>query len=66
MNKIVNNFLSGGDKFMPEIHLRQSGSTYSAFEPFTKIKKEYKNLKKDEIQNIFMKTNWTKPSFDRK
>ena len=45
MNKIVNNFLSGGDKFMPEIHLRQSGSTYSAFEPFTKNKERIQEFK---------------------
>ena len=45
MNKIVNNFLSGGDKFMPEIHLRQSGSTYSAFEPFTKNKERIQKFK---------------------
>ena len=45
MNKIVKNFLSGGDKFMPEIHLRQSGSTYSAFEPFTKKKERMQKCK---------------------
>ena len=47
MNEIVNTFLLAGDKVMPEMHLRQSGFTYSACEPFTKKKKrEYKNLKK--------------------
>ena len=30
MNKIVNKFLLAGDKFMPEMHLRQPGFTYSA------------------------------------
>ena len=30
MNKIVNKFLLAGDKFMPEMHLRQPGITYSA------------------------------------
>ena len=34
MNEIVNNLLSAGDKFMPEMHLRQSGFTYSACGPF--------------------------------
>ena len=38
MNKIVNKFLLVGDKFMPEMHLRQSGFTYSACGPFTKNK----------------------------
>ena len=45
MNKIVNNFLLAGDKFMPEMHLRQPGFTYSACCPFKKTKKEYKTLK---------------------
>ena len=38
MNKIVNKFLLVGDKFMPEMHLRQPGFTYSACSPFTKNK----------------------------
>ena len=43
---------------MPKMHLRQPGFTYSVYIPFTKKKKEYKNLKKLEIQNIFIKTNF--------
>ena len=38
MNEIVNNFLLVGDKFMPEMHLKQLGFTYSACGPFTKNK----------------------------
>ena len=38
MNAIVNKLLLAGDKFMPEIHLRQPGFTYSACGPFTKNK----------------------------
>ena len=38
MNEIVNNFLLAGGKFMPEMHLRQPGFTYSACGPFTKNK----------------------------
>ena len=30
---------------MLEIHLKQPGFTYSACEPFKKIKREYKSLK---------------------
>ena len=30
MNAIVNKFLLAGDKFMPEMHLRKPGFTYSA------------------------------------
>ena len=57
MNEIVNRFLLAGDKFMSEMHLKQLGLTYSACEPFTKTKKELKNLKKQEMQDIFTKMN---------
>ena len=39
MNEIVNKVLLLGDKFMPEMHLKQPGFTYSACGPFTKNKK---------------------------
>ena len=57
MNEIINKFLLAGDKSMPEKHLRQPGFTHSTCGPFTKIKKEQKNLKKQEIQDIFIKMN---------
>ena len=38
MNEIANKFLLAGDKFMPEMHLRQPGFTYSACGLFTKNK----------------------------
>ena len=38
MNEIVNKFLLVGDEFMPEMHLKQLGFTYSACGPFTKNK----------------------------
>ena len=38
MNQMVNKFLLTGDKFMPEMHLRQPGFTYSPCGPFTKNK----------------------------
>ena len=31
MNKIVETFVMNEDKFMPELHLKQSGYPYSAF-----------------------------------
>ena len=36
MNKIINNFLLTGDKFMPELHLKHPEFTYSDCGPFTK------------------------------
>ena len=35
---IVNKFLLVDDKFMPEMHLKQPGFTYSACGPFTRNK----------------------------
>ena len=45
-NEIVNNFLLAGDKFMPKMHLKQPGFTYSACEPFTKTKERIQKLRK--------------------
>ena len=38
MNAILNKLLLVGDKFMPEIYLKQPGFTYSVCGPFTKNK----------------------------
>ena len=45
MNEIVNKFLLTGDKFMPEMHLKQPGFTQSACGPFTKNKERIQKLK---------------------
>ena len=45
MNDIINKFLLAGDKFMPEMHLRQPGFTYSACGPFTKNKERTQKFK---------------------
>ena len=52
MNEIVNKFLLAGDKFMPEMYLKQPGFTYSACGPFTR-NKELKSLCRLEIQILF-------------
>ena len=44
MNEIVTNFLLVGDKFMPEMHLKQPGFTYSACGPFTRNKEIIENF----------------------
>ena len=46
MNTVINKFLLAGDKFMPEIHLRQPQFTYSACGPFTKHEQRIQKLKK--------------------
>ena len=45
MNDIINKFLLAGDKFMLEMHLKQSCFTYSACGPFTKSKKRIQKFK---------------------
>ena len=45
MNEIVHKFLLAGDTFMPEMHLRQPGFTYSACGPFTKNKEIIQKFK---------------------
>ena len=45
MNEIVNKLLLAGHKFMPEIHLRKPGLTYSACGLVTKNKKQRMNTK---------------------
>ena len=50
MNETVNRFLLAGDKFMPEMHLKQPRFTNSSCEPFTK--------NKQRIQK-FMQTGYT-------
>ena len=57
MNEIINKFLLAEDKFIPEIHLKQPGFTYSTCGSFTKNKGRMKNLKKQEIQDKFINTN---------
>ena len=64
MNKIINKFLFTGDTFMPEMHLRQPGFTYSACGPFTKNKERIQKIKKQEIQAILTKMNLIKHAFN--
>ena len=45
MNDIINKFLLAGDKFMPEMHLKQPQYTYNAFRPFTKSKERIQKFK---------------------
>ena len=53
MNNIINKFLLAGDKFMPEMHLKQPQFVYSACGPFTRHK-ELKNLNKLVIRVILI------------
>ena len=63
MNEIVSKVLLAGDKFMPEMHLRQIGFTCSTCGLFTERKKKYRSLRKQEIHDIFIKKNYIKLVF---
>ena len=45
MNNVINKFLLVGDKFMPEMRLRQPRFAYSACGPFTRHKERIKEFK---------------------
>ena len=45
MNNVINKFLLVGDKFMPEMHLRQPQFVYSVCGPFTRHKERIKKFK---------------------
>ena len=63
MNEIVNTFLLAGDKFMPEMHLRQPGITYSACEPFTKNKERIQRFKETGDTSHIYKNELDKACF---
>ena len=63
MNKIVNKFLLEGDKFMPEMHLRQPGFTYSACGPFTKNKERIQNFKETGYTSYIYKNELDRACF---
>ena len=63
MNEIVNKFLLAGDKFMPEMHLKQPGFTYSACGPFTKNKETIQKFKETRNANYMYKNELDKACF---
>ena len=63
MNEVVSRFLLAGDKFMPEIHLKQPGFTYSACEPFAKNKERIQKLKETGDTSYIYKNELDKACF---
>ena len=63
MNNIINKFLLAGDKFMPEMHLRQPQFTYSACGPFTKHKQRIQKFKETRDTNYIYKNELDKVCF---
>ena len=63
MNEIVNKFLLVGDKFMPEMHLRQPQFVYSTCVPFSKNKKRIQKFKETGDSNYIYKNELDKSYF---
>ena len=63
MNEIINKFLLVGDKFMPEMHLKQPGFTYSACRPFTKNKERIEKFMKTGNTDFIYKNELDKACF---
>ena len=66
MKKIVNKFLLAGDKFKPEMHLKQPAAlgkprfAYSASRPFTKNKERIQKCKETGDTNYIYKNELDK------
>ena len=63
MNNVINKFLLAGDKFMPEMHLRQPQFTYSACGPFTKHEQRIQKFKETGDTNYIYKDELDKACF---
>ena len=63
MNEVENKFLVVGDKFMPEMHLKQPGFTYSAYGPFTKNKQRIEKFMQTGNTDFIYKNELDKACF---
>ena len=63
MNNLINKFLLAGDKFMPEIHLRQPQFTYSACGLFTRHEERIQKFKETGDTNYVFKNELDKACF---
>ena len=65
MNKIVNKFLLIGDKFLPEMHLKQPGFAYSVCGKFTKNKERIQKFKETGDTSYIYKNELEKACFQQ-
>ena len=63
MNNIINKFLLVGDKFIPEMHLRQLQFVYSACGPFTRHKERIKEFKRTGDTRLLYRNELDKACF---
>ena len=64
MNNVINKFLLAGDKFMPEMHLRQPQFVYSACGPFTRHKERIKKFKQTGDTRYIYRNELDKACFE--
>ena len=62
-NEIVNKLLLAGDKFMPEMHLKQPGFTYNSCGPFSKNKERIQKFKETVDTSYIYKNELDKACF---
>ena len=65
MNNVINKFLLAGDKFMPEMHLRQTRFVYSDCGPFTRHKERIKGFKRTGDTRYIYRNELDKACFQR-
>ena len=63
MNETVNKLLLPSDNFMPEMHLKEPGFTYSACGPFTKNKERIQKFKETGDTSYIYKNELDKACF---
>ena len=63
MNKIINKYLLTGDKFVPELHLKQPGFTYSTCGPFTKHREGIKKFRETGILKLLHRNELVEACF---
>ena len=63
MNERVNKFLLAGDKFIPEMFLKQLGFTYSACGPLTRNKERIEKFKETGDSRYIYKNEIDEASF---
>ena len=62
-NETMNTFLLVGDKFLPEMHLKQLGFSYSACDSFTQSKERIEKFKQTENTDFLYRNELDKTCF---
>ena len=63
MNKIVNQFLSSGNNFIPKLHFKQTGFTYIVCTQFTKHRERVQKFRKIGNLKHWYRNNLHKAGF---